>query len=135
MVAPGYARLKARSTLRPAKFKFSSRKEHCTMSTSIAELNSRFGIPHGAKIVEGNGGLPKIQITAPAATAEMYLHGAHITAWRPTGCDEVFFLSPHSLYQDGVAIRGGVPICFPWFGAKGDDPQAPAPGVCGPQSW
>jgi glucose-6-phosphate 1-epimerase len=105
------------------------------MSTSIAELNSRFGIPHGAKIVEGNGGLPKIQITSPAATAEMYLHGAHVTAWRPTGSDEVLFLSPHSLYQDGVAIRGGVPICFPWFGAKADDPQAPAHGFVRTKSW
>jgi glucose-6-phosphate 1-epimerase len=105
------------------------------MPLSIAELNSQFGIPHGAKIVEGNGGLPKIQVTSVAATAEMYLHGAHITSWKPTGCDEVFFLSPHSLFQDGIAIRGGVPICFPWFGAKADDPQAPAHGFVRTKSW
>lgn len=105
------------------------------MSTSIADLNSRFQIRGAATVVEGNGGLPKIQITTPNALGEIYLHGAHVTSWKPAGEEEVLFLSPHSLYEDGKAIRGGVPICFPWFGAKADDRKAPAHGFVRTKSW
>lgn len=105
------------------------------MSTSIADLNSRFQIRGAATVVEGNGGLPKIQITTPNALGEIYLHGAHITSWKPAGAEEVLFLSPHSLYEEGKAIRGGVPICFPWFGAKADDAKAPAHGFVRTRSW
>jgi glucose-6-phosphate 1-epimerase len=102
---------------------------------SIAELNQNCGIPGIVSIVEGEGHLPKIRIRSAAASGEMYLHGAHVTAWRPAGAKEVLFLSPHSLYQDGIAIRGGVPICFPWFGNKADDPQAPAHGFVRTKTW
>ena len=105
------------------------------MSTSIADLNSRFQIRGAATVVAGNGGLPKIQITTPTALGEIYLHGAHVTSWKPSGEDEVLFLSPHSLYEEGMAIRGGVPICFPWFGDKADDPKAPAHGFVRTKTW
>ena len=105
------------------------------MSTSITDLNSRFQIRGAATVVEGNGGLPKIQITTPNALGEIYLHGAHVTSWKPAGEEEVLFLSPHSVYQEGKAIRGGVPICFPWFGDKADDPKAPAHGFVRTKSW
>jgi glucose-6-phosphate 1-epimerase len=105
------------------------------LSTSIADLNSRFQIRGAAAVVEGNGGLPKIQITTPAASGEIYLHGAHVTSWKPAGEEEVLFLSPLSLYEEGKAIRGGVPVCFPWFGAKADDPKAPAHGFVRTKGW
>ena len=59
---------------------------------------------------------------------EMYLHGAHVTSWKPTGKEEVLFLSSQSRWENDRAIRGGIPICFPWFGNKADDPKAPAHG-------
>ncbi|MGC1870793.1 MAG: D-hexose-6-phosphate mutarotase [Acidobacteriaceae bacterium] len=65
----------------------------------------------------------------------MYLHGAHVTSWRPTHSQEVIFLSKQSLWQEGRAIRGGVPICFPWFGDKKDDPAAPAHGFARSRAW
>ena len=102
---------------------------------SIAELNQQHGIRGIASIVEGNGHLPKIRITSPAASGEIYLHGAHVTSWKPSGAKEVLFLSSRSLFQDGVAVRGGVPICFPWFGNKADDPQAPAHGFVRTKRW
>ncbi len=102
---------------------------------SIAELNQNCGIPGIVSIVEGNGHLPKIRIKSAAAVGEMYLHGAHVTSWQPAGAREILFLSPRSLYQDGIAIRGGVPICFPWFGNKADDPQAPAHGFVRTKTW
>src|SRR5215470_17763053 len=85
-----------------------------TMS-AVEELDHRFGIPGVAKISEGNGGLPRIQVTGSRAEGEMYLHGAHVTSWKPAGSNEVLFLSTKSRWQEGHAIRGGIPICFPWF--------------------
>ena len=65
----------------------------------------------------------------------MYLHGAHVTSWKPAGADEVLFVSSKSRWQGGQAIRGGIPICFPWFRAKADDPQAPAHGFARTRAW
>ena len=102
---------------------------------AVEELDGRFGIPGVAKISEGNGGLPRIQITGSGAEGEMYLHGAQVTSWKPGGNDEVLFLSTKSRWQEGQAIRGGIPICFPWFRAKRDDPKAPAHGFVRTRSW
>ena len=105
-----------------------------TMS-GVEELDRRFGIPGVVRICEGNGGLPRIQITASSAEGEMYLHGAQVTSWKPSGNDEVLFLSTKSGWQEGHAIRGGIPICFPWFRAKADDPKAPAHGFVRTTNW
>jgi len=65
----------------------------------------------------------------------MYLHGAQVTSWKPAENGEVLFLSTKSRWQDGQAIRGGIPICFPWFRAKEDDPKAPAHGFVRTKTW
>jgi glucose-6-phosphate 1-epimerase len=88
-----------------------------------------------ASVVKGKGGLQAVRIECPQAAGEMYLHGAHVTSWKPAGREEVLFLSSRSLWEDGRAIRGGIPICFPWFGNKADDPEAPAHGFVRTESW
>jgi glucose-6-phosphate 1-epimerase len=102
---------------------------------SFDELNKRFAIPGVTQITAGNGGLPRISITTPAATAEIYLHGAQVTSWRPVGHEDVIFLSEHSQFETGKAIRGGIPVCFPWFRNKVDDPKAPSHGVVRTKAW
>jgi glucose-6-phosphate 1-epimerase len=104
------------------------------MESALAE-SRRFEIPGTASVVEGNGGLQKVRITSPEAVGEMYLHGAHVTFWKPAGREEALFLSSQSRWQNGHAIRGGVPICFPWFGGKADDPKAPAHGFVRTKAW
>jgi glucose-6-phosphate 1-epimerase len=47
----------------------------------------------------------------------------------------VLFLSSQSRWENGRAIRGGVPICFPWFGDKAGDPAAPAHGFVRTKAW
>lgn len=103
--------------------------------TQIETWNRRFGIPDIAQMVAGRGGLPKIRITNRAAEAEIYLHGAQVTSWKPEGAEEVIFLSQESRWESGRAIRGGIPVCFPWFRAKADDPQAPAHGFVRTKAW
>jgi glucose-6-phosphate 1-epimerase len=100
-----------------------------------AELDRRLGIPGIARVCEGNGGLPRVQITGSFGEGEVYLHGAQVTSWKPAGHDEVLFMSTKSRWEDGQAIRGGVPICFPWFRAKADDAQAPAHGFVRTKLW
>lgn len=103
--------------------------------TRILALNERLALPGCVQIVEGDGGLPKIQIHMASAESEIYLHGAQVTAWKPAGADEVLFVSEKSHWEDGRAIRGGIPVCFPWFRAKADDPQAPAHGFVRTKEW
>ena len=103
---------------------------------AIADSNRRMGIPGVAQIVEGNAGLPKVSVTSAKAAGEIYLLGANVTSWKPLGREEVLFLSAQSRWaSDGRAIRGGVPICFPWFGGKADDPKAPAHGFVRTKAW
>jgi glucose-6-phosphate 1-epimerase len=103
--------------------------------SQIETLNRRFGIPKVVEVIAGNGGLPKIRVTAPWASADIYLHGAQLTSWQPVNAEEVLFLSEHSNWQDGRAIRGGIPVCFPWFRSKDDAPSAPAHGLVRTKEW
>src|SRR3984885_9754765 len=98
-------------------------------------LNRQFGVSGLAQVVSGNGGLPKLEITTKSASAEIYLHGAQVTSWQPAGAEEVIFLSEESQWKEGKAIRGGIPICFPWFRGKADDPKAPSHGFVRTKAW
>ncbi len=102
---------------------------------TIAEMNAQFGIAGAARVVEGKGGLPKVEVTGAAAAGEMYLLGGEVTSWVPRGREETLFVSAASKWEDGKAIRGGVPVCFPWFGNKADDPKAPAHGFVRAKAW
>jgi glucose-6-phosphate 1-epimerase len=104
-------------------------------SLDIDELNKRFGVPGTVRKVAGNGGLAKISITSPLAAGEIYLHGAQVTSWSPAGANEVIFVSERSHWTEGRAIRGGIPVCFPWFRGKRDDPAAPAHGFVRTREW
>jgi glucose-6-phosphate 1-epimerase len=104
-------------------------------TAAIAKLDRQFAIPEIARIIPGNGGLAKVTIETPATAGTMYLHGGHVTSWKPRGTDEVLFVSARSRWEDGRAIRGGVPVCFPWFADKADDPRAPAHGFVRTKTW
>ena len=92
-------------------------------------------LPDGVRLEPGNGGLTKVVVATPLATAEVYLHGAHVTHFEPAGQPPVLFLSGQSRFEPGKAIRGGVPICFPWFGPLDGNPKAPAHGFARTAGW
>jgi glucose-6-phosphate 1-epimerase len=102
---------------------------------NIDELNRRYASPGAAQITAGNGDFLRVSINTPASTGEIYLHGAHLTSWRPAGGEEVIFLSSRSQFEPGKAIRGGIPVCFPWFRNKVDDPKAPSHGFVRTKDW
>jgi D-hexose-6-phosphate mutarotase len=81
----------------------------------------KFEIPGRVTFANGNGGLPKINITTGRSTAEIYLHGAHITGFQKNGELPLLFMSRLSQFAAGKPIRGGVPVCFPWFGPREGD--------------
>ena len=92
-------------------------------------------LPEGARLGEGRGGLERLTLVTPEAEAHVYLHGAHLTHFQPRGERPVLWLSEHSAFAPGKAIRGGVPICFPWFGPKADAAAAPIHGFARLALW
>ncbi len=107
---------------------------------NASELNDAFGLPGVLAFDEPHPGMPRALITTPACTGEFYLQGAHLTQWQPAGSAPVLFLSERSAYTPGKAIRGGVPVVFPWFGAPETSPvytssAAPSHGFARVWPW
>ena len=103
---------------------------------SIDELNERFAIPDVARFEAGSGGLTRLVLTAPGGgVAHVYLHGAHVTHYRPSGQAPVLFTSARSNFTPGKPIRGGIPLIFPWFGPRQGDPNAPMHGLVRTREW
>lgn len=78
---------------------------------------------------------PRAIVTTPRCDAEVYLHGAHVTRYAPRGRGDLLYLSPLSSYADGKAIRGGIPVVFPWFGERSDGKPGPAHGYARTSRW
>lgn len=74
------------------------------------------------QLKKGNGDLPVVVIENAAAIATIYLHGAHVSSFIPkaTGKD-ILWMSTDSIFEKSKPIRGGIPICWPWFGKPNPD--------------
>ncbi len=89
---------------------------------SVKELTDAFELPGVLAFDEPRPGMPRARVTTPACTGEFYLGGAHLTQWQPAGEEPALFLSERSMYTPGKAIRGGIPVIFPWFGSPERSP-------------
>jgi glucose-6-phosphate 1-epimerase len=92
------------------------------MSQKIEQL-VQHEIPGRVAISNGKGGLVKVVVTTKISAMEIYLHGAHVTGFQKIGEPPLIFVSAKSHFGAGEAIRGGVPICFPWFGSRTGGPS------------
>lgn len=92
-------------------------------------------IPDLARFEPGAGGLTRLAITTPLAEAHVCLHGAHVTHFQPAGHAPVLFVSGRSFFETGQPIRGGVPVCFPWFATRAGHPESPAHGFARTMEW
>jgi glucose-6-phosphate 1-epimerase len=98
-------------------------------------LKERFGIDGVLRFERGGGGLTRAVVTTPAATGHVYLHGAHVTHFQPGAGPPLLFTSARSAFGAGHAIRGGIPLIFPWFGPNPDDAKAPDHGFARTLPW
>jgi glucose-6-phosphate 1-epimerase len=108
--------------------RLSRREDPMTSGASLGNLNERFGHLGVVRFEEAQG-LVRAVVASPHMEGEVHLQGAHVARYRPAAeRHPVLFVSAKSLYAPGKAIRGGVPLIFPWFGAKADNPSAPQHG-------
>src|SRR5258708_7047174 len=93
------------------------------VSIDVPEQLKRFEIPGRVTFLEGNGEMTKIEAVTDWSTAEIYLHGAHITDFQKKGEAPLLFTSQFSRFTPDQPIRGGIPVIFPWFGAREGEPM------------
>jgi D-hexose-6-phosphate mutarotase len=101
----------------------------------LESLNDSFAITDHIVFANGPGGLPVAEIRNAYAAATVGLHGGQVLAFQPHGHSPILWISAHSLYQPGKAIRGGIPVCWPWFGPHPSDPAKPAHGFARTSLW
>jgi len=103
---------------------------------TIEQLNANFGIAGQLEFITGNGGLPMIQVKTAKAKALISIHAGQVLSYQPAGePEDVMFLSAKAYYQDGKAIKGGAPICWPWFGADPEGKGRPGHGFVRNRGW
>ena len=89
---------------------------------TIEQLNKDFGISGQVEVVEGKGGFPVVEISNAKATAKISVYAAQVLSFQPVGEPaDLMFVSENAYYKTGKATKGGIPICWPWFGP---DPES-----------
>lgn len=78
--------------------------------------------------------LEAIEVNFGEARALVTLHGAHLVSYTHQGVERLW-MSPKSLLEPNQPIRGGVPVCWPWFGPHTTDPSRPAHGFARTSIW
>lgn len=101
----------------------------------LAELNERFGIGGAVAFAAGPGGMPHATLRAGDSYAEVALHGGHVLRYGADGALPVLWVSRQAIYAPGKAVRGGIPVCWPWFGPHPADPAQPAHGLARTRMW
>ena len=100
-----------------------------------ALLNSRFGSPGKIACRAGENGLPIIAIANGSGSCEISLYGGHVLSYRPAGHLPVLFMSKAARFEPGHPIRGGIPVCWPWFGPHPTSPALPMHGFARILPW
>ena len=101
----------------------------------IDKLNENFGIEGEIKFTKQPNDLISLIVSNKFANAEICLYGAHVTSFRPHNSREVLWMSPKSVFKVGKAIRGGIPVCFHWFGPHKTDSEKPQHGFARLMYW
>jgi glucose-6-phosphate 1-epimerase len=103
---------------------------------SIDQLNTDYGIAGHLTFAAGNGGFPMIHIDNGQAKALISVYSGQVLSFQPaTETVDVMFLSEKAYYAEGKAIKGGVPICWPWFGPDPEGLGRPSHGFVRNRLW
>lgn len=90
-------------------------------------------LPNGVSL-DHEGPLPLLRGSSGACSFSLSLQGAQLLNWTPKGQSPVVWLSPDAKFLPGKSPRGGIPICWPWFGPH-QQPNYPAHGVARTGEW
>ncbi|KPH63115.1 D-hexose-6-phosphate mutarotase [Pseudoalteromonas porphyrae] len=85
-------------------------------------------------IEQTDSGLEYINVASEFCSAKIFLQGAQLTEFTPSGKKPLIWVSSEEDYQEGKGIRGGIPICWPWFGVN-PNPEWPIHGVARTSLW
>jgi D-hexose-6-phosphate mutarotase len=102
---------------------------------NLTELNQRFAISNHVQFKEIAEGMVIAEVANQHALSNIALQGAHIATFQPRGEEPVVWLSPKAKFAPGKSIRGGVPICWPWFGAHKTESKFPGHGYARTVPW
>lgn len=94
----------------------------------IDELDEKFSIEGEVGFFEFEENMVSITVSNKFADAEISLYGAHLLSYRPQGRMDILWMSDESFFEIGKPIRGGIPVCFPWFGPHKTDAGKPQHG-------
>ena len=106
--------------------------------TTVEDLNKNFSFHDENNYLifkNGQADIPVIEIKNDQASATISLQGAHVLSWKPRDKDDVIWLSNEATFAAGKSIRGGIPICWPWFGAHESNDSFPAHGFARTVLW
>ncbi len=92
-------------------------------------------IPERVTVKTGKGGLRYLELHCNGAEAHVYLHGAHVLHYKPAGHAPVLWHSQKSYFEANKPIRGGIPVCWPWFGPHPSDTTQPVHGFVRLAEW
>ncbi len=95
----------------------------------------KFEIPNRVRFAKSQSGLDKIVITNSYAEAVIYLLGANLTHFQPTGEEPVIFWGRECEMYPGKTLHAGIPICWPWFGPHPSDSTKPQHGFARNRKW
>jgi len=101
----------------------------------IDELDEKFSIEGELGFAELEEDLVFITVSNKFADADICLYGAHVTSFKPRNSMEILWMSPDSSFEEGTPIRGGIPVCFPWFGPHKTDQDKPQHGFARLMYW
>ncbi|MEN8178894.1 MAG: D-hexose-6-phosphate mutarotase [Pseudomonadota bacterium] len=103
---------------------------------NIEQLNSDFAIQDHLRVIEGEGGFAFVEVDNGKAAALISIYAGQVLSFRPANePEDLLFLSDKAYYQDAKAIKGGVPICWPWFGPDPEGKGRPGHGFVRNRGW
>ncbi|NEP17660.1 MAG: D-hexose-6-phosphate mutarotase [Leptolyngbya sp. SIO4C1] len=103
---------------------------------NIEQLNTEYAIADIVKFVEGKGGFPVIEVRNQQAIAKISVYAGQVLSFQPIGATaDLLFVSSNAYFQSGKAIKGGIPVCWPWFGADPENQGRGSHGFVRDRPW
>ena len=102
---------------------------------NIENIKKDFSIGRQVNIIEGENNIPFVIVNNKSASACISLYGAQVLSYKPVGEFEFLFLSKLAKYQQGASIKGGIPVCWPWFGVDPENKGRQSHGFARNKMW